>query len=151
MRGAHLALPLRSRNALPEHLAHESRHRFHGGIFWAVHLRGGGSAFAYLAPGICARSICEIQNHLCKPGSAGIEESAKRIASTVRCARAGETEGVRCAGGGQQSTDETKAASGTEPAFIEAGARSVRRGIARDYCRRSIYRAGDAAIFLRLG
>src|ERR1700722_4085779 len=141
MRGSHFALPVRSGNALPKHLAHKSRHRFYGGIFWAVYLRSGGGAFAYLAAGICARSICEIQNHLCKLGAAGAEEPAKGIASTVRCARFGGTEGVRSAGGGQQSTDETQTSSGTEQTFIEAGARSVRREITRDYRGWRVYRA----------
>src|ERR1700693_1661638 len=151
MRGAHVALSIRSRNALPKHSADESRYRFHGGIFWAVHLWSGGGAFENFAAGICARSIREIQNHVCKPGTAGVEESAKRIASTLRCLGSRKTKGVRSPGSGKQSAHEKQAATGAEQAFIEAGARSVRRAIARDYCGWCVYRAGDAAIFLQLG
>src|SRR6202166_949491 len=114
MRGAHFALLIRSGNALLEHPADKSRDRFYGGIFWVVHLRSRGSAFAYLASGICARSICEIQNHVRKPGAAGAEEFAEGIASALRCAGSRETKGVASAGRSQQSTDETQTALAAE-------------------------------------
>src|ERR1700736_1961650 len=124
MRGAHFSLPIRSGNALPEHPADKSCDRLHGGLFWAVHLRSGGSAFENFAPGICARSICEIQNHVRKPGAIGAEESAKRVASAIRCAGSRQTESVQCARCSQQSAHETQATVRTEPAFVETGARS---------------------------
>src|SRR6202163_4129169 len=119
MCGAHFALSIRSRNALPERPADKSCHRFHGGIFWAVHLRSGGGAFENLAPGICSRSICEIQNHVCKPGAAGAQEFAKRIAGALRCAGSREAKDVRCANCDQQSADERQAAVGTEPETLQ--------------------------------
>src|ERR1700730_972684 len=103
MRGADFAVPVRSRNALPEHTADKSRYRFHGGIFWAFHLRSGGNASENLAPGICARRICEIQNPVRKPGAASLKKFAKGIACALRCAGSRETKGFRCAGCGQQS------------------------------------------------
>src|SRR6202140_4540001 len=143
MRGAHFALPIRSRNALPEHTADKSRYRFHGGIFWAVHLWSGGSAFENFAPGICARSICEIQNHVRKPGAVGTEESAKRIAGALRCAGSRKTKGFRRTGCGQQSADKTQATLGIKPAFIEAGARSVGGKIGRVFWGGRFSQTGD--------
>src|SRR6266516_2200498 len=54
VRRAHFALSLLAGRALPQHIADESRHRFHGGFFRTVHLWGRGRSFTHVASRICA-------------------------------------------------------------------------------------------------
>ena len=54
------------------------------GFFGPVHLRRNRRASAHAAPGICARSVFKIQNHLRQPRSARPEKSAERFAGALR-------------------------------------------------------------------
>src|ERR1700675_1992886 len=77
-------LPILAGRALFEYSAHESRDRFHGGIYWAVRLWSLRGPFADAASGICARCICALSHHLCEPGADGAEESGTRATREVR-------------------------------------------------------------------
>ena len=69
--------------ALSEHSAYESCHRFYGGIHWALRLRSVRRASADAAPGVCARRVCALSNHLRQPGTDGVEEPGAGISRQV--------------------------------------------------------------------
>src|SRR5205823_7369535 len=95
VRRAHVALSILAGSALSEHTSHESCDRFHGRLLWAVHLRSLRRSSAHAAPGVCPRSVYEVQNYLCEPGAACSEKSAKRVGVAVRRTSCSQAEDVQ--------------------------------------------------------
>src|SRR5215471_16416599 len=77
VRRAHDVVSVLAGGEVPKHSADKSRHRFHGGIHWAVHMWGGRRAFADAEAGIRAGSLSEVSDHVCKSGAISVEESAE--------------------------------------------------------------------------
>src|SRR6185437_7760928 len=78
MQVADRLVSLLARGALPEHSSDKPCHRFHGRIHRTVCLRGLRRPPADLAPGVRARRLRSLQDHLRQPGSNGAEESRAR-------------------------------------------------------------------------
>ncbi len=84
MHGAHRALSLLARCPLPEHPAHQPRHRLHGRLHRALHLRRRRCPPADVAAGVRPRSFPALQHHLLEPGPHGAEEPGARSQRTLR-------------------------------------------------------------------
>src|SRR6266567_435789 len=121
VRRAHFALSLLAGRALPQHIADESRHRFHGGFFRTVHLWGRGRSFTRVASRICARGLSKIQDYLCQCGASRIEKPAERTAGAFQCVAGGETQSFRCSCCHQQGRDKRPAKARHQPLPSQTG------------------------------
>src|SRR6185295_3709598 len=120
VRGAHFDVSVRAGISLPEYSSDESRHRFHGRFFRSVHLWGNGCSFANATPGICPRSLHEIQNHLRKSRSACPQKSTERPAGPLRRVALWKAQGLPCPCGHQQGIHEDSSTTWFEPPSVEA-------------------------------